>query len=179
MQKSVLYTSLFTTLLLTAGSVQATTATTSIPVTATVSPVCTVSTTAALAFAVYDPININAVAALQATGAISVACSKGSSGVTIGLDSGAHVSGVQRQMIGGTSTNLLSYNIYQPTTNAASSVCTFPGTILWTNSGAGMLTIPSAPAKTARTFNVCGMIPGGQDVSADNYNDTVTATITF
>jgi spore coat protein U-like protein len=31
----------------------------------------------------------------------------------------------------------------------------------------------------ARVYNVCGSIPGGQDVSADSYTDTVSATINF
>jgi spore coat protein U-like protein len=95
------------------------------------------------------------------------------------MDNGTHVAGSQRQMIGGTSTNLLSYGIFQPPNNAPNTACTFPGTTPWTNVGAGMLTLTSAPAKTARLYNVCGTIPGGQDVAADTYTDIVIATINF
>ena len=172
-------TSLIMALLSSSGAVLAATATSNIPVTTTVTQVCSISTTTALSFAGYNPIVANAIAALNATGQISVACSKGSTGLTIGLDNGAHVAGAQRQMAGTTITNLLQYNIYQPPNNTPSTACTFPGTTAWTNLGAGMLTLTSATAKTARVYSVCGTIPGGQDVAADAYSDIVIATINF
>ena len=36
-----------------------------------------------------------------------------------------------------------------------------------------------APSKAARTYNVCGTIPQGQDASAGVYNDIVVATVNF
>jgi spore coat protein U-like protein len=161
------------------GVAQAASASASIPVSASVTQTCSISTTSALAFAGYDPIGANATAALNTTGQISISCAKGSTGLTIGMNNGTHVSGTQRQMIGGTSANLLSYSIFQPPTNAPNTACTFPGTTPWTNIGAGMLALTSAPAKTARLYNVCGTIPGGQDVAADTYTDIVIATINF
>jgi spore coat protein U-like protein len=150
-----------------------------IAVSALVAQNCTISTTAALAFASYDPVGTNATVALNATGKISIACSKGSAGITIGMDNGAHISGTQRQMIGGASANLLQYNIFHPPGSSPDTACTFPGATPWTANGAGLLILTSAPAKTAREYNVCGTIPGGQDVSADSYTDTVGATINF
>jgi spore coat protein U-like protein len=154
-------------------------ASTFFPVSASVSQTCTISTTSALGFSTYDPVGANATAPLNATGQISVACSKGASGLTIGMDNGAHVLGGQRQMIGGTAANLLQYNLFQPPGNAPSTACTFPGTTAWTAIGAGLLTLTAAPTKVVRAYNVCGTIPGGQDVTADTYTDTVGATINF
>lgn len=162
-----------------AGVALAASSSTTVPVSAFVSQVCSISTTSALAFAAYDPVGANATAALNTTGQISVACSKGAVGLTIGMDNGTHVSGAQRQMLGGGTASLLRYNIFQPPSNAAGIACTFPGTTAWTAVGAGMLTLTSAPARTARVYNVCGTIPGGQDVAADTYTDAVGATINF
>jgi len=157
----------------------AATASTSVPVSANVTQNCAISTSAALAFTTYDPVGVNATTPLNATGQISVTCSKGAVGLTIGMDNGTHVAAAQRQMIGVTATNLLQYNLFQPPSNSPGTACTFPGTIAWTANGVGLLTLTSAPTKVARLYNVCGTIPAGQDVAADTYSDTVGATINF
>ncbi len=177
-QKSALRLSAVT-LFFVSGTALAASASTTLPVSASVSQACAISTTSALAFAAYDPIGANAAAALNATGQISVACSKGAAGLTIGMDNGTHVAGTQRQMLGGSAAGLLQYNIFQPPTNAPGTACTFPGTTPWGSTGASVLTLTSAPAKAARLYNVCGTIPGGQDVAADAYTDAVSATINF
>ena len=179
LKKFALYLSFAIALLITSEAVFAASVSTNIPVSASVSQNCSVSTNSALAFATYDPIGTNATAALNATGQISVACSKGATGLTIGMDNGTHVSATQRQMLGGTAAGLLQYNIFQPPGNAPNAACTFPGTTAWTATGAGLLTLTSAPSKLTRIYNVCGTIPGGQDVAADSYTDTVSATINF
>ncbi|MCX7173358.1 MAG: spore coat U domain-containing protein [Proteobacteria bacterium] len=179
-KKSVLHLSLAAALLTTSGFVLAASTPTNIAVSATVSQGCSISTTTALAFGAYDPIGANASAALNATGQVSVACSKGATGLTIGMDNGTHVSGTQRQMQGTTAADLLQYNLFQPPTNVAGVACTFPGTIAWnTTAGAGVLTLTSAPTKAARLYNVCGTIPGGQDATTGAYTDTVIATLNF
>jgi len=154
-------------------------ATRTLSVSASVAQICTITTTTALAFAVYDPVGVNATVPLNTTGQISVACAKGSASMTIGMGDGAHISGTQRQMVGATATNLLQYNIFQPPGNAENTLCTFPGTTAWTNSVGGLLALTSAPSKTARVYNVCGTIAAGQDVSVDTYSDIVTASINF
>jgi spore coat protein U-like protein len=82
-------------------------------------------------------------------------------------------------MQGATAVSSLLYNIFQPPNNTPGTVCTFPGTTAWSTVGTGLLTLTSAPTKVTRVYNVCGTIPGGQDVAADTYSDTVGATINF
>ena len=179
LKKSVLSKMVAAALLVAPAIALAASATTTIAVSASVTQNCTISTTSALAFVAYDPIGANATAALNATGQVSVACSKGATGLTIGIDNGAHVAGAQRQMLGGTAAGMLQYNLFQPPNNTPSTPCTFPATVPWTNTGAGLFTLSSATTKVARVYNVCGTVPGGQDVAADAYTDTVTATINF
>jgi spore coat protein U-like protein len=177
--KCLLCLSVASAFVVTSGTTLAASASTSVPVSASVSQSCTISTTAALAFAGYDPIGTNAAAALNATGQISVACAKGAKGMTIGMDNGTHFTASQRQMQGASSSGLLKYEIFQPPENTPNTVCTFPGSTAWTNSGKGLFSLPSSTSMVARVYNVCGSIPGGQDVSADSYTDTVSATINF
>lgn len=160
------------------GLAFAATASTPIPVSATVSQACSISTSSALAFGAYDPIGANSSAALNATGQISVTCSKGAHGLTVGMGLGIQPSGTQRQMKG-VLLGLLNYNLFQPPSTTPGTACTFPGTIAWTESSPGLLTLTEAPSKVARLYNVCGTIPGGQDVLVDSYTDTVSATLNF
>jgi spore coat protein U-like protein len=179
MLNKVLSLSVAATLLSASGIALAVTAVSSaIPVSATVSQACSISTTSALAFGAYDPVGVNASAALNATGQISVTCSKGASGLTVGMGLGSQPAGAQRQMKG-VLLGLLNYNIFQPPSNVAGTACTFPGTIAWNDTGAGLLTLAAAPSKVARLYNVCGTIPGGQDVTVDSYADVVSATLNF
>ena len=161
------------------GLTLAASSTTNVPVNATVAQVCSITTSSSLSFNVYDPVNVNLTAPLNATGQISVACSKGATGMTIGLDNGAHVVGQQRQMLGTLNLAALGYSIFQPPSNLAGTTCTFPGTTAWTNVGTGILSLTNATSSTARLYNVCGSIPGGQNVASDSYTDVVIATINF
>ena len=155
----------------------ASTATTSIAVTASVTQTCGVSLGSALAFGAYDPSGTNATAALNGTGSVSVACTKGSTSLTIGMSNGGNYSGGSRRMKGAVNTEYLNYAIYQPPDNTPGTACTFPGTTVWDTTTT--LTLATAPSKAARTYNVCGTVAAGQDVPADSYSDTVTATINF
>ena len=180
LKKSLLHLSVVVALLPIGSVAFAATDTTTIAVSATVSQGCSISTTAALAFGAYDPIGANATAALNATGQISVACSKGATGLTIGMGNGTHAVAAQRQMQGAAATDILLYNLFQPPTNVAGVACTFPATIPWNSAGpAGVLTLTSAPSKLPRLYNVCGTVPGGQDATTGIYTDTVIATLNF
>lgn len=178
LRKSLLNLLVAAALLSVSGFALAASASANLAVSAAVSQNCTISTTA-LAFGAYDPVVANASAALNASGGVTVACTKGATGLTIGMGNGANASGSQRRMLGGTSGGLLNYNLFQPPNNTPGTACTFPGTTAW-DTGAGVLALTDAPSKADRTYNVCGTIPGGQDVSADpSYTDTVSATINF
>ena len=146
---------------LSAGSASA-----SLSVSASVINNCTIST-AALAFGSYDPVVANASSSLDATGTITVACTKGATS-TLGLNLGGNASGSTRRLTDG-SGNYLTYEMYQDSSRST----------VWGNSGAALLTPAAAPSKAARNFTVYGRIPSNQDVSAGSYTDSVTATVNF
>ena len=166
LNKSLLNISVAAALLCSCAIAISATASATIAISATVTQGCSINTTSALAFGAYDPIGTNATAALNGTGQLSVACSKGASGLAIGLDGGMHAVGSQRQMQGTTAADVLQYNLFQPPSNVAGVSCTFPGTIAWNSTApAGVLTLSSAPNKLARLYNVCGTVPLGQDAT--------------
>ncbi|HEY8244429.1 MAG TPA: spore coat U domain-containing protein [Casimicrobiaceae bacterium] len=156
---------------------RAATATANLLVTATVSATCTI-TTSPLAFGAYDPVVTHASTALDATGSVTIACTKGSTGLSVGIGNGNDYSGGTRRMSG--SGDFLSYVIYRPPNNTPGTACTFPGTLAWgTTIGTNTLALTNATSKAPRTYNVCGTIPAGQDVTVATYSDTVVATINF
>ena len=109
----------------------------------------------------------NASTNLDATGMVTVACTKGAT-ATIGLGLGSNASGSTRRMTDGTS-NFLTYEVYQDSSRSTA----------WGNSGADSLSPSAAPSKSTRDFTVYGRIPSNQDVPAGSYTDTVTATVNF
>lgn len=162
---------------LAAAPASALTATANLAVSASVAQNCTISTTP-LAFGAYDPVVTNATTDLNGTGSVSVACTKGATGLSIGLGNGQNYSGGTRRMAGGG--DFLGYAIYRPPNNSPGTACSFPGTLAWgTTIGTDTLALTNAASKAPRTYNVCGTIPAGQDVTVATYNDTVVATINF
>lgn len=152
------------------GTAHAGTATSTMPVSATVAASCTINATTALAFGAYDPIVTNKTTALNGSVAISTTCTNGSA-ATITLGQGANPATTStdaaplRRMISGTT--YLNYNLY---TSAGL-------TTVWGN------TVPTGVAVsgtgTALSTTVYGSVPAGQNVLAASYSDSVIATVTF
>jgi spore coat protein U-like protein len=156
--------------------------TTSFSVTSTVAANCTIAATP-VAFGVYDPVTANATAALtNSAGTVAVTCTKGALPV-IAMDAGLNggAAGVTRSMKGaGANADLLGYELYLPSSTAASAACTFSGSAVWnTTVGSGTLATTAALSKDARSYYICGSVPPGQDVAVDSYTDTVIVSVTF
>jgi spore coat protein U-like protein len=162
-------------LLASAGFACAGSATSNLSVTASVTANCTIATTA-VAFGAYDPVVANASTPLDATGTVTIACTKGA-GPTITLGLGANASGSTRQMTG--TGGLLAYELYQQPSTTPGTACDYSSPTIWGTAGANIFTPTVAPSKTARSYNVCGRVAAGQDVGSGNYSDTVIATVNF
>jgi spore coat protein U-like protein len=155
-----------------AGMASAASATANLSVTATVNTTCTIATTP-VAFGTYDPY---AGAALNGTGTVAIACTKGTPNITVGLGLGNFSSGSIRQMDDGAG-NRLAYELYKPATDLVGAACAY--TTVWGTAAGTTLAPVTAPGKAARTYNVCGQMAAGQDPTAGSYSDTVQATINF
>lgn len=146
---------------------QAGTATSSVPVTATVANNCTISSPAAMAFGNYDPLVANASAALDVSAnAISVACTNGVT-ATIGLDLGTNnpASTQTRRMKSGTS-DYLTYDLFSD--SARTTIWDATNTVSYT-----------AVDTSAVSQTVYGRVAGGQNAPTGSYSDTITATVNF
>ena len=163
----------------------AATATSNVTVTATVPQTCTVSTSN-LVFGTYDPVTTNSLATgvdITTTGgvngAVSVTCTKSSTGVTVDLGNGINLLGTDRQMASGV--ERLKYQLFKAASEAPAAACA-SANIWGSGIGGGTTLTPSSPswtAGTARVFNICGFVAKGQDVAPGAYTDTVVATVTY
>lgn len=144
--------------------------TANLAVSASVTANCAVSTTP-LNFGSYNPLSATTVAG---AGTIQLRCTRGTT-PAVALNDGANASAGQRRMtVGG---EFLAYNLFRPIANTASAACpAVGGGTAWNGTA---FTLTSAPSSASRTYNVCGELPGSQDVSAGTYVDTVVATVTF
>jgi spore coat protein U domain-containing protein, fimbrial subunit CupE1/2/3/6 len=167
--KRVISSATILIVLLAGAPAFAASATSSFSISATVTNNCTI-TTSAISFGAYDPTVSNLSTPLDATGSVTITCTKGAA-TTLGLSAGANsanATGTTRAMKSGS--DYLSYELYQDTGRAT----------VWGNSGTSLFTPPVAPSKDPRTFTTYGRIPAGQDVPAGTtYTDTVTATVNF
>lgn len=173
MNKSFQRTALLSTLVAAgflASSAFAGTATGTVAVSATVGSNCIV-TTVPIAFGVYDPLSATP---KQATGQVQLVCTVGAT-PSVALDSGLNASGAQRRLVFG-GTNFLNYDVFTPTTNAASAACAYATAYPTTVPG---YALTAAPTTASRSYNLCGQMPAGQSGANGTYGDTVTATITF
>ena len=141
----------------------ASTATSTMAVSATVVASCTVSTTP-MAFGNYNS------ASLTSTATVTSTCSNTTAynlGLNAGTASGATVT-TRGMFVSGTPGVVLNYGLYSNssrTTNWGMTIGT--DTVTGTGSGA------------AQPITVYGQIPGGQLVAPGSYTDTITVTITY
>ena len=142
------------------------TASSSLSVNATVSKNCTI-TTAPVTFGAYNPVAAHATAPLDATGTITVACTKGAA-AKVGLNPGSNAEGTTRRMTGG-ATAYLTYELYKDTARAT----------IWGNTEDDALDLAPAPDRNPRDFTVYARVTAGQDATVGNYTDTVVATVNF
>jgi spore coat protein U-like protein len=151
-------------------------------VTATVNPNCTISASA-VSFGRYESLQANATTPLNATGAVSIACTKGSA-PRITMDLGRNPNGGRRYMAlatggGGGAVDALNYELYQPASAMPGAACSFPGAVVWGPSAAQTFVPNPSLNRASRTYSVCGTIPAGQGVTMGSYADTVVATVNF
>jgi len=163
------YRSMFAAALLIGGGVmngadaQASTATSSFVVSATVLSVCLV-TASPLAFGNYDP---TASTATSGSTTLAVTCTNGTPynvGLNAGTGTGASVT--TRKMTFGS--NLLSYSLYED-----SGHTTVWGQTIGTN------TVTGTGTGLPVTQTVYGQIPAQQAMPVGAYTDTITVTVTY
>ncbi len=139
----------------------ATTGTTTIAVSATVTNTCTL-TAGSLTFAAYTGVVDNT------TGTFTVNCTNNGDytiALNKGLGTGATVT--TRQMMFGTYT--LGYTIFT----------TAGGSTVWGDGTGSTVTVAGVGTGLAQTINVYGQIPAGETAISGTYTDTITATVTY
>jgi len=143
-----------------------------LPVSASVSANCAISTSA-VAFGAYDPAVANASADLDNQGSVTVTCTNGAS-TTITLSQGDNANTgstaavpLRRMSDGAGSPHYLSYFLYQESGRTTVWGDTAPTGVAHTGTG------------TATVLDVYGRVTAGQNVPTGNYADTVVATVTF
>jgi spore coat protein U-like protein len=134
-------------------------------ISANVAANCTLSVSP-VAFGAYDPLGTHAATPLDATGGLTVTCTKGSVPV-ITIGQGGQPSASARQMANGTG-GLLEYQLFQDSGHGTP----------WGLGADGFTALP-APSKTPRTFTVYGRVAAGLDPVPGTYGDTVLVTVTF
>ncbi len=134
---------------------------TTVSVTGSISPVCTVSTTA-LAFGSYVQ-----TAASLGTGTVTVTCTN-TAPYQISLGAGANSNGTSRRMAGPSGARL-SYTLYS---NSAR-------TTLWGDGTTYGSKVSATGSGAAQARTVYGTIPAGQAPTPGSYSDTVLVTVEY
>lgn len=143
----------------------AATVSSSMPVSATVTANCTLSTSA-LAFG-----NVNTISGsnVDGTGGLTITCTNGTAwSASAGVGGGSGASFTNRRMAAGA--NLLNYNLYTSSGYAT----------IWGDGTASTGLISGTGSGTAQSVTVYGRVVAGQtSVPAGSYVDTVAVTVTY
>lgn len=123
---------------------------------------CTVSATG-VAFGLYDPLGSSAVDSL---GEVEVTCPD-STAYNITLSEGQG-SFSNRHLINA-SNDVLAYNLFTDATYQ----------FVWGDGAAGNESVSGSANNTGTLHSVHGRIPGGQNIPAGSYNDTIVVTVTY
>ncbi len=145
---------------------------------ATVNDNCTIATST-LDFGSYDPISANAESALTGTGAVTVQCTMDTA-ATVTLSGGMNSGGdaTDRYMIGGDlRPSGDSPDSGEPVNLAYGLYSDASMTQQWGDELTNGVAHVGTGLETELT--VYGRVPGGQNVAANQYYDTVIATVTF
>jgi spore coat protein U-like protein len=137
-----------------------------LPVTTLVSANCSMNS-AVLNFGDYNPIGTNQHAPLDAMTTFVIMCTKGAN-VTVRLNNGLYAGNANQttKAMSDGSGNYISYELYNNSGHSTVWNEVNPVTFISTSS-------------SARNQAVYGRVPGGQNVAAGIYHDTVTITATF
>ncbi|CFQ33428.1 spore coat U domain-containing protein [Yersinia aleksiciae] len=100
-------------------------------------------------------------------GTLNLYCSAGTA-YSIGMDNGAHASGAQRRLAGG-STEFVTYNLFKDSNYA----------LAWGASGADALSGTATTISTAIPLTIYTEVPAQATPSVSAYNDTVNVTVTW
>jgi spore coat protein U-like protein len=151
------------------GAVDAGSSTGTLTVTASVTQKCILSSPT-LAFGAYDPVVTNNAANLDSTTTITVTCTKGATGITLGFGNSANAptgcTAPQRCLLGVAHANYLNYQLYSDSGHSS----------VWTTAIAETV---SGGITTPTSVTIYGRVPPTQDVSVDTYSDTVVATVNY
>jgi spore coat protein U-like protein len=145
-------------------------ATSSLGMTATASVIqkCSIAN-ASMSFPNYDPLSSSPTVT---TASISVTCTKGTTGASVGLDNGLNSAnaslGQHRAMKSGA--NYLSYDIWQDSAH----------TTIWGNTpGINTKAIPVPASASPQTLTAFGQIPARESTPAGSFTDSVVETVNF
>lgn len=147
------------------GPALSATATSTMPVSALVVNVCSV-TALPLVFGTYDPTSGNN---LDSTSTLTVLCSLNTP-YNVRMSAGAHGAGVsaREMLVGGGGTDLLAYSLYRDT-NRTQNWGQTDNTDTSSGTGSGL----------PQLLTVYGRIPASRNVGAGAFTDTVTVTVSY
>lgn len=109
-----------------------------------------------------------------ASTAITLTCVKNTPVIGVELSGLVAASGI-RQMTNGAGT--LNYQVYKAG-DTAGAPCTAGSMAVW-GTGNDALKPGIANDASTKSYNLCGIIAAKQDVSAGDYKDTLTATVSY